>query len=180
MFAQNPRVGFWLNEGKNHTEGYRSGHNGAVLKTVRAQAHGGSNPSPSARKTAFCGSIPAADILLWGCFFNAGCDKMAHDSVDYAKGETPMTDLQFKEFQRLILREQELLLENSRLKEGANNQSGGNMTDKQFEAYVEMRDERDALKVKLEALYSLVKTKADAGASSQEILEAITRMKDEV
>jgi hypothetical protein len=30
------------------TEGYRSGHNGAVLKTVRVQAHGGSNPSPSA------------------------------------------------------------------------------------------------------------------------------------
>ena len=29
-------------------EGYRSGHNGAVLKTVRAKAHGGSNPSPSA------------------------------------------------------------------------------------------------------------------------------------
>ncbi len=29
-------------------EGYRSGHNGAVLKTVRAQVHGGSNPSPSA------------------------------------------------------------------------------------------------------------------------------------
>ena len=31
-----------------HTEGYRSGHNGAVLKTVRAQAHMGSNPIPSA------------------------------------------------------------------------------------------------------------------------------------
>ena len=31
-------------------EGYRSGHNGAVLKTVRVKAHGGSNPSPSAKK----------------------------------------------------------------------------------------------------------------------------------
>ena len=31
-----------------YMEGYRSGHNGAVLKTVRVQAHGGSNPSPSA------------------------------------------------------------------------------------------------------------------------------------
>ena len=31
-------------------DGYRSGHNGAVLKTVRVQAHGGSNPSPSVRK----------------------------------------------------------------------------------------------------------------------------------
>ena len=29
-------------------EGYRSGHNGAVLKTVRAKVHAGSNPAPSA------------------------------------------------------------------------------------------------------------------------------------
>ena len=32
-----------------YTEGYRSGHNGAVLKTVRAKAHAGSNPAPSAK-----------------------------------------------------------------------------------------------------------------------------------
>ena len=31
-------------------EGYRSGHNGAVLKTVRVKAHAGSNPAPSAIK----------------------------------------------------------------------------------------------------------------------------------
>ncbi len=31
-----------------YTEGYRSGHNGAVLKTVRVKAHAGSNPAPSA------------------------------------------------------------------------------------------------------------------------------------
>ena len=30
-------------------EGYRSGHNGAVLKTVRGQPHAGSNPAPSAK-----------------------------------------------------------------------------------------------------------------------------------
>ena len=30
-------------------EGYRSGHNGAVLKTVRAKVHAGSNPAPSAK-----------------------------------------------------------------------------------------------------------------------------------
>ena len=30
-----------------HTEGYRSGHNGAVLKTVWRQRHKGSNPLPS-------------------------------------------------------------------------------------------------------------------------------------
>ena len=33
-----------------YTEGYRSGHNGAVLKTVRAKVHAGSNPAPSAIK----------------------------------------------------------------------------------------------------------------------------------
>ena len=33
---------------KLDTEGYRSGHNGAVLKTVRAKVHAGSNPAPSA------------------------------------------------------------------------------------------------------------------------------------
>ena len=33
-------------------EGYRSGHNGAVLKTVRGQPHAGSNPAPSAIKVA--------------------------------------------------------------------------------------------------------------------------------
>ena len=32
-------------------EAYRSGHNEAVLKTVRRQRHGGSNPSASAIKT---------------------------------------------------------------------------------------------------------------------------------
>ena len=32
----------------SYTEGYRSGHNEAVLKTVWAPAHKGSNPFPSA------------------------------------------------------------------------------------------------------------------------------------
>ena len=32
----------------SYTEGYRSGHNEAVLKTVWAHAHKGSNPFPSA------------------------------------------------------------------------------------------------------------------------------------
>ena len=35
-------------------EGYRSGHNGAVLKTVRGKPHAGSNPAPSAiKETSF-------------------------------------------------------------------------------------------------------------------------------
>ena len=33
----------------SYTEGYRSGHNEAVLKTVWAHAHKGSNPFPSAK-----------------------------------------------------------------------------------------------------------------------------------
>ncbi len=32
-----------------NTEAYRSGHNEAVLKTVWVHAHGGSNPSASAK-----------------------------------------------------------------------------------------------------------------------------------
>lgn len=39
------------------TEAYRSGHNGAVLKTVKVQAYGGSSPSASAiysKSRTFC------------------------------------------------------------------------------------------------------------------------------
>ncbi len=36
-----------------NTEGYRSGHNEAVLKTVWAHAHKGSNPFPSAIKKQY-------------------------------------------------------------------------------------------------------------------------------
>ena len=36
---------------KFHTQAYRSGHNEAVLKTVRGNSHGGSNPSACAIKT---------------------------------------------------------------------------------------------------------------------------------
>ena len=42
---------------KSNTEGYRSGHNGAVLKTVRVQAHVGSNPTPSARYAQIAQSV---------------------------------------------------------------------------------------------------------------------------
>ena len=33
-------------------EGYRSGHNGVVLKTIRGKPHAGSNPAPSAMISA--------------------------------------------------------------------------------------------------------------------------------
>ena len=41
------------------TEGYRSGHNEAVLKTVWVHAHVGSNPTPSAKTKGH----------LWGVLF---------------------------------------------------------------------------------------------------------------
>ena len=40
-----------------NTESYRSGHNGAVLKTVRAQVHRGSNPLLSAKKDTPCRKV---------------------------------------------------------------------------------------------------------------------------
>ena len=53
-------------------EGYRSGHNEAVLKTVWAHAHVGSNPTPSANKKGtfvyqkflFCLSKPQAWYII--------------------------------------------------------------------------------------------------------------------
>ena len=45
-------------------ESYRSGHNGAVLKTVRAQVHRGSNPLLSAMKKALANA---------SAFFNDVC-----------------------------------------------------------------------------------------------------------
>ena len=52
------RIGFVFDEPlrtptystKFHTQAYRSGHNEAVLKTVRGNSHGGSNPSACAKK----------------------------------------------------------------------------------------------------------------------------------
>ena len=55
-------------------EGYRSGHNGAVLKTVRAKAHAGSNPAPSAKnrtppiRAGFCFSGTAGMCVSIGGF----------------------------------------------------------------------------------------------------------------
>ena len=48
-----------------YMERYRSGHNGAVLKTVRVQAHVGSNPTLSAKSNELYRSImecPLGDI----------------------------------------------------------------------------------------------------------------------
>ena len=52
-----------------YPEGYRSGHNEAVLKTVWAQVHMGSNPIPSAknkyrRQAVFYFGMPICDYFL--------------------------------------------------------------------------------------------------------------------
>ena len=52
------------------TEGYRSGHNGADSKSVWAQAHVGSNPTPSAN---FCKKVsisPGTFLPLHGFVWN--------------------------------------------------------------------------------------------------------------
>ena len=49
-------------------EGYRSGHNGVVLKTIRAQAHRGSNPLPSAKNQVLNGLIYAVLGLFYLIF----------------------------------------------------------------------------------------------------------------
>ena len=55
-------------------EGYRSGHNGVVLKTIRAKAHAGSNPAPSAiivsKNDTFC-SKQNSRLSREFCFFLA-------------------------------------------------------------------------------------------------------------
>lgn len=55
-----------------HVERYRSGHNGAVLKTVRVQAHMGSNPILSAihnqtQAVSFKESVFLLPFLLEEC-----------------------------------------------------------------------------------------------------------------
>lgn len=47
-------------------ERYRSGHNGAVLKTVRVQAHVGSNPTLSAIHITICRSFACEAAVFIG------------------------------------------------------------------------------------------------------------------
>ena len=58
----------------SYTEGYRSGHNEAVLKTVWAHAHKGSNPFPSAKKRVRCGYTTYPTFILENAkkFFKIG------------------------------------------------------------------------------------------------------------
>lgn len=63
--------GLWYNQFCDNylMERYRSGHNGAVLKTVRAQAHVGSSPTLSASLTlAYIRSRPDS---VWAFFVSS-------------------------------------------------------------------------------------------------------------
>ena len=50
------------------TEGYRSGHNGAVLKTVRGKLHAGSNPAPSAKAKILSTNVGGIFALYYSFF----------------------------------------------------------------------------------------------------------------
>jgi hypothetical protein len=110
---------------------------------------------------------------------------MQTDTVDYAKGETPMTDYQTKLLMSFVaesIRTSKdldearqrfanatniggILTEKSNLEEG--------MTDYQFKRYEELRDKCFALERKNEALYKTVKAGVEAGKSPEEILKSI-------
>ena len=52
------------------------------------------------------------------------------------------------------------------------------MTNYQFNYLLELKDKVSSLEQRHDALYELVKTKVEAGASPEEILEAVTAFKE--
>ena len=72
------RIGFVFDEPlrtptysiKFHTQAYRSGHNEAVLKTVRGNSHGGSNPSACAKKHQLFGWCFSIFCIKFVCGHN--------------------------------------------------------------------------------------------------------------
>ena len=73
---------------------------------------------------------------------------MAPDTVDLAKGESPMTDQQFAAY--VELRDKyEALLE---LRVAVPNKTEGNVSDYQFKQYEQLRDECEGLRAELSLL----------------------------
>jgi len=91
---------------------------------------------------------------------------MLPDSIDYAKGETPMTDYQFQQFEKLWDENDALKKELSLLKGQNAKPSETGMTNYQY-------------KVMIESLYQLIKAKFEAGASPEEILQTVAAFKEE-
>jgi len=77
---------------------------------------------------------------------------MSVDTIDYEKGETPMTDLQFLEYKRVSdeLTEARREIEMLRGSQGASDSDG--MTDYQFQEFNKLWDERNALRDENEVL----------------------------
>jgi len=82
------------------------------------------------------------------------------DTVNYAKGETPMTDLQYQDMKALREENNALKAQVAFAQRQNLSSSETSMTDYQFNAYQE-------------AIYQLVKAKVEADASPEEILKAI-------
>ena len=95
----------------SYTEGYRSGHNEAVLKTVWAHAHTGSNPFPSAIKSlenttflrlfSFCRFPNLNDFCLISRIFSQFSDELKVPKTLATKG---FSGLYFRNFFRNLRR----------------------------------------------------------------------------
>ena len=70
---------------------------------------------------------------------------MREKAVDYARGETPMTDLQFNAFIELQSKYEELAAEVSQLRKAKPRRTDDGMTDYQFQRYEKMRDKCEEL-----------------------------------
>ena len=72
-------------------------------------------------------------------------DTMQADTVNYTKGETPMTDLQFNAYVELRNKYDELLQEADKMRRVAPRSSDDGMTDYQFRRYEKLRDKCEEL-----------------------------------
>ena len=70
---------------------------------------------------------------------------MQNNTVDYAKGETPMTDLQFNAFIELQKKYNDLMEEVTKLRQAKPQRGDEGMSDYQFQRYEKMRDKCEEL-----------------------------------
>jgi hemerythrin len=118
-----------------------------------------------------------------------GCGIMLDDINDYAIGDAEMTDFRYKQLIEMIYQilkanfelgksHDEILEIIAALKKDISvDQSENTMTDYQFKYLMELKDMCDALMHEKDALYQLVKSHAEAGNSSEEILNALEALR---
>ena len=70
---------------------------------------------------------------------------MRNNPVNYAKGETPMTDLQFNAFIELQNKYDDLIQEVALMRRAKPNRDDDGMTDYQFKRYEKIRDKCEEL-----------------------------------